>query len=128
MGRDKGWMLIGGDIYVRGSIEATGVSFLSGVSRYPNWDAWLILDPTLQYEESWNRYGHLSISVGEKNSEPVISSPQSDVIQIVIDPCDKRLELLNVDLVVVQDMEISGCGTLLDDVTWGNRKIRVYAL
>jgi hypothetical protein len=126
--KDIGWMLIGGDAYVRGSLEATGVSLTSGVSRYPDYDYWRVLDPELKYEDSWNRYGHIFVSPGEKDSDPLITSPQSDVIQVVLDPCDKRLLRLNTKIVVTQNLEISECGAILKTITWGDRIIRFYSL
>lgn len=126
--KNDGWLLVEGDIYVRGSIEATGVPLVSGVSRYPDYRAWKILDPNLQYEDAWNRYGHIFVSTGVEGSSPVISSPQGDVIQIVLDPCDTRLRKLNVHVLVTQNLELTRCGNLLDSVTWGNRVIRFYSI
>ena len=128
LGKDIGWMLIGGDAYVRGSLEATGVSLTSGVSRYPDYDYWRVLDPELKFEDSWNRYGHIFVSPGEKDSEPLITSPQGDVIQVVLDPCDDRLQRLNTKVVVTQNFEIDECGSIMKTITWGDRTIRFYSL
>jgi hypothetical protein len=126
--KGDGWLLVQGDIYVRGSIEAAGVSLVSGVSRYPDYEAWKVLDPDLKYEDAWNRYGHIFVSTGEEGSDPVISSPQGDVIQVVLDPCDARLSELNVRVLVTQNLEISRCGKLIERVKWGDRTIRFYSL
>jgi len=126
--KNNGWFLVNGDIYVRGTLEASGVPFVSGVSRYPDYEAWRVLDPTLKYEDAWNRYGHIFVSVGEKGADPIISSPQGDVIQIVLDPCDERLQRINVDVLVTQNFELDGCGNLIDSVVWGERTIRFYSV
>ena len=128
IGDNAGWILIGGDIYVRGSIEATGVPLISGVSRYPDYESWKVLDPGLRFEDAWNRYGHIFISPGEKGSSPSITSPQGDVIQVVLDPCDGRLNKLNAEIVVTQNFEITECGKILKTFQWGNRLIRFYSL
>ena len=120
--------MLGGDVYVRGSIEATGVDFLSGISRYPNHETWEKLDPTRQYVDAWNRYAHLVVEIGSPGSVPIISTPQADVVKIVLDPCDSRLSTLGVTKIVTQDYSLSGCGALLGETTWGSRVIRVYSI
>ena len=125
---DSGWLMLGGDVYVRGSIEATGVDFLSGISRYPNHETWEKLDPTRQYVDAWNRYAHLVVETGVPGSLPVISTPQTDVVKIVLDPCDSRLSTLGVTKIVTQDYSLAGCGTLVGETTWGSRVIRVYSI
>ena len=128
IGKNSGWILIAGDVFVRGSLEATGVSLTSGVSRYPDYNYWKVLDPELKYEDSWNRYGHIFIAPGPKGSLPTITSPQGDVIQVVLDPCDNRLSKLNTKIVVTQNFEISECGSILKTITWGDRTVRFYSL
>ena len=125
---DSGWLMLGGDVYVRGSIEATGVDFLSGISRYPNHETWEKLDPTRQYVDAWNRYAHLVVEIGSPGSVPIISTPQADVVKIVLDPCDSRLSTLGVTKIVTQDYSLAGCGTLVGETTWGSRVIRVYSI
>lgn len=126
--KDSGWLMLGGDVYVRGSIEATGVDFLSGISRYPNHEMWEKLDPTRQYADAWNRYAHLVVETGLPGSSPVISTPQADVVKVVIDPCDSRISTLGVTKIVTQDFVLSGCGALVGETTWGSRVIRVYSI
>jgi hypothetical protein len=123
---EVGWILFGGDIYVRGSLEAAGLRFVSGVSRYPKYDAWQILDPEAKHKDVWNRYAHLAFDVGEAGSEPVFTSPQDDVVAVSMDPCDSRLVRLGVEVVVTQDRELSGCGVLISEAEWSGRKIRAY--
>ncbi len=124
----SGWLVLNGDAYVRGTVEASGVRYVSGISRYPDYEYWEILDPAKQYEESWNRYGHVHVAAGSAGSSPVITAPFPDVIQVVIDPCDKRLALLEVDVVVTQDLTLQSCGSLMRTLLWGERTIRMYRL
>lgn len=125
-GRKPGWLVLGGDIYVRGAIEASGARFVSGISRYPDRDTWKILDPSGRYESAWNRYAHLAFEIGDSGSEPVISTPQADVVIVRLDPCDPRLGNLRVDLVVTQNYELGSCGRLVGVEKWGDREIRAY--
>jgi hypothetical protein len=126
LGSETGWLQVGGDVYVRGSLEASGVRFVSGISRYPNHDAWRILDPKGKYEDAWNRYAHVAFEVGEPGTDPVITTPQADVVYVRIDPCDPRLASLGVNVIVTQDFELPNCGEIVSEVTWGSRKIRAY--
>lgn len=126
VGDDIGWLTLGGDIYVRGAIEASGARFVSGISRYPNHSAWKILDPSGRFESAWNRYAHIAVEVGEPGSTPSISSPQSDVVIVTIDPCDARLRDLDVDVIVTQNFELASCGKLIGSTQWGDRTVRAY--
>lgn len=128
LGSDIGWLTLGGDVYLRGSIEATGARLVSGISRYPNDESWRILDPQGLYEDVWNRYAHLAFEAGELGSDPVMSTPQADVVYVTVDPCDTRLKQLGVDVIVTQDFELSECGTFIDQTVWGSRTIRVFKL
>jgi hypothetical protein len=125
---DAGWLMLGGDVYVRGSIEATGVDFVSGISRYPNHATWEVLDPDHKYVDAWNRYAHLVVEAGPIGSAPVITSPQTDVVKVVLDPCDTRLGSIGVRTVITQDYQLTGCGRLLGETTWGTRVIRAYGI
>jgi len=126
LGQDVGWLTIGADIYVRGTIEASGAEFVSGISRYPAASAWRILDMSNKFEEAWNRYAHLAFEVGPPGSSPSMTSPQADVVYVTVDPCDQRLKQLNVDVVVTQDYELPTCGRLVAETSWGARTIRAY--
>jgi hypothetical protein len=126
LGSEIGWLQMGVDFYVRGSLEASGVRFVSGVSRYPNHDAWRILDPKEKYVGAWNRYAHVAFEVGESGKDPVITTPQADVVYVRMDPCDPRLASLGVNVIVTQDFELPNCGEIVSEVTWGSRKIRTY--
>lgn len=119
------WFFFGGDPYVRGTLEASPINFLSGVSRYPDYNFWEVLDPKRNAENAWNRYGHIYVSAGALNSEPQIVSNSPDTIQLTLDPCDARLVALAVDAIVTQDFEI-GCHELIGTTFWGESLIRVY--
>lgn len=119
------WFLLGGDAYVRGSLEASPINLLSGVSRYPDRKFWNIFDPKSKYVEYWNRYGHIYTSAGPIGFEPQISSDSPDTISLKIDPCDSRLKSIGVDVIVTQNFEI-GCHVLIKSTYWGDSLIRTY--
>jgi hypothetical protein len=128
LGRGVGWLTIGADIYVRGTIEAAGADFVSGISRYPDSSAWAVLDPENKFEEAWNRYAHLAFALGPPGSSPTMTSPQADVLNVTVDPCDPRLGQLNVEVIVTQDYELATCGELVTEAVWGSRRIRAYSM
>lgn len=79
------WITFSGTAQIRGIMVAAGMHVESAVSPYPDAQFWSRYDPTGMFEQSWNRYGHVHFTL--TTGETVISSPQSDVITIGIDPC-----------------------------------------
>jgi hypothetical protein len=59
---------------------------------------------------------------------PVITSPQADVVKVALDPCDGRLQKMDVTIIVTQDFEFSACGSLIGETVWGTRTVRAYRL
>ena len=79
------WVTFSGSAQVRGIMVATGAHVESGVSPYPDKSFWARFDPTSMYEDMWNRYGHVHLVIGQGRTW--ITSPQSDVIEVSVDPC-----------------------------------------
>ena len=57
----------------------------------------------MEHVDAWNRYAHLVVEAGPIGSAPVITSPQTDVVKVVLDPCDIRLGSIGVRTVITQD-------------------------
>lgn len=83
--RSGTWVTFTGSAQVRGVMVAAGLQVESAVSPYPDPAFWARFDPTGTYADSWNRYAHVNMVLG--SGRTTISSPQSDVVQIVVDPC-----------------------------------------
>lgn len=45
---------------------ANGIKVLNGINEYPNYDWINIVDPEYEYEEVWNRYAHILITLDDK--------------------------------------------------------------
>lgn len=69
-------------------LTALGLSTVTGVHGIPDVPFWRRLDPEGRFEESYNRYAHVQISLGEEG--PFFESPHGDVLRCVLRPEDLR--------------------------------------
>jgi hypothetical protein len=121
------WVGFGIDMYVRGALMETGVNSLSTVSLYPDEDSWRVLDPTEDHKSIWNRYASLYWSPGPAGSLPGFELLSPDAVAVTIDPCDSRLDSLNVEVFITQDIQMdASCADLVDEFSLGPRHLRIY--
>ena len=86
-----------GETYVIASLLTTaGVQNLSGVNLYPNVPAWELIDPDREYENAWNRYAQAVWSFDVSSKRPVVRLVQTDMVEVIINPCDPVLDTFNV--------------------------------
>ena len=86
-----------GETYVIASLLTTaGVQNLSGVNLYPNVPAWELIDPEREYENAWNRYAQAVWSFDVSSKRPVVRLVQTDMVEVIINPCDSVLDKFNV--------------------------------
>jgi hypothetical protein len=86
-----------GETYVIASLLTTaGVQNLSGVNLYPNVPAWELIDPDREYENAWNRYSQAVWSFDVSSKAPVVRLVQTDMVEVIINPCDPVLDKFNV--------------------------------
>ena len=83
--RTSPWITFTGSAQVRGVMVATGAHVESAVSPYPDPAFWSRFDPVGMYESAWNRYAHVHMVQGTGRTS--IRSPQSDVVEVSVDPC-----------------------------------------
>lgn len=80
-------------------VLACGAPTVNSINYIPNYDMWEILDPGKEYEEVWNRYAHMVISLSDDNeSHYDLLGPDS--IQLKLNRDD--FLSLNIDFVVTQ--------------------------
>ena len=78
-------------------LTANGVPGLGGDQWTGPSDAWLVLDPDREYEEAWNRGASVvGFRWTQAREEPVILSPQADLIIVEVSPCSDRMRDLGV--------------------------------
>ena len=86
-----------GETYVIASLLTTaGVQNLSGVNLYPNVPAWELIDPDREYENAWNRYSQAVWAFDVSSKAPVVRLVQTDMVEVIINPCDPVLDKFNV--------------------------------
>jgi hypothetical protein len=108
------WMTFSGTPQVRGVITASGSNVLTSVSPYPDFSFWKKFDPSLKFESAWNRYGHVQMII--KTGGTRITSTQSDVIVVELDPCDQDSPIESGTIFVESDPTIVSCAVKISDV------------
>lgn len=123
---DAGWIAFSVDATVKGTLTAAGVNNLSGVSPYPDYTAWRILDPDLKSEEIWNRYAHLSFIPGAPGVAPSFLLRAGDDVAVTLDPCSAAVRDLGATFAVTQGFEIGSCVRPLVKVPYGKSYVMLY--
>jgi hypothetical protein len=89
----------GSRLEARGGLTASGVRLVSGVNLYPREKAWRVLDPDDSHRQSWDSFNNAVWNPADPGSDLDIRG-SGDTVTITIDPCDPRLEGLDVGTVV----------------------------
>jgi hypothetical protein len=115
------WMTFSGTPQVRGVLTASGSNVLTSVSPYPDFSFWKKFDPNQKFESAWNRYGHVQMI--PKTGTTRITSTQSDVIVVELDPCDQVSPIESGTMFVESDPGLVSCAekvvdVMFRDVTW----------
>ena len=123
---DAGWIAFSVDATVKGTLTAAGVNNLSGVSPYPDYAAWRLLDPELKSEKIWNRYAHVSFLVGAPGAAPSFLLRAGDDVAVTVDPCSRAVRDLGTQFAVTQGFEIGSCVRRVAKVPYGKSYVMVY--
>ncbi len=91
---DSKWIIYG-DYYYAQYALANNANVLNGIHLYPQFGIWKVLDPEKKYWNIYNRYAHIMISEYADGEDLVVLS-EMDALVLNINPCDKRLEDLEV--------------------------------
>ena len=62
------WLSLHSGFIGSGFLVATGASAINAINFYPNLDLWHKLDPDRKYEEIYNRYAHITVSLTENET------------------------------------------------------------
>jgi len=76
-----------------------GASTINSTNVYPTLERWHKLDVNNQYEDVYNRYAHISITLDEAYTEPVFILVYPDVFEIKLN-LKTLIEVLEVDYIV----------------------------
>lgn len=112
-------------------LVANGVPLLSGYQvTGPVRKEWQVVDPTGQYEKSWDRgASYLLFAFDEpRGHAPVVENPHNDVIQVHTDPCWLASSPFHVSRIVSAVPVASRCVRRDGTFTWNGAKQHVYRL
>jgi len=106
---------------------ASGVPQMTGQQSYgPDYKTWELLDPQRNFESAWNRaqtYINFQWDIG---TEVNIWNPSPDVIQVVLDPCEPRLDRLQLGWIITPHQISSSCAVLTKTVKWMSADLFIY--
>jgi hypothetical protein len=121
-----GWVVFQGDATIKGILTASGVNHVTGVSPYPDRDAWRVLDPELRYRHVWNRYAHVVFVPGAAGSQTSFELIAPDKLSVTVDPCSLALAQLDVGFFVAQNAELTACAEIVTKVPLGSGFVAIY--
>ena len=78
---------------------ANGARVINATNFLPDFDKWSLLDKNKNYEESWNRYSHQTVSLVDEDT--YITTETNDAIHVYLNPTD--LKALGVEYIVDSD-------------------------
>jgi hypothetical protein len=108
---------------------STGVPQLSGQQPFgPNKDVWQKIDTGGLFEENWNRGQAYIQFVWDPRKNISIWNPSPDVIQVVISPCDSRLQNLKLHWVTSAVPLDYKCLRQRGNVAWMGAPLFIYEI
>lgn len=96
---DTTWLAVSQDIVFQGFAVACGAPTLNSVNTYPNLDMWKKIDPDGMYNDIYNRYAHITISMTEEPT--TMELIQEDWVHVKLSFGD--LENLGVDYILSRE-------------------------
>ena len=108
---------------------STGVPQLSGQQAFgPNKDVWRKIDTKNEFENNWNRGQSYIQFVWDSREKMTIWNPSPDVIQIVIRPCDSRLQDVQLRWVTSSTALDYECLRKRGQVEWIGQPLYIYEI
>lgn len=89
------WVSVDSPIYYSSYLLANNVKTLNSVSYFPNMKMWNIIDPDKKFEDSWNRYAHITVTL--TNNETSVDLLQADYFDLKLntqDACNLNINYL----------------------------------
>jgi hypothetical protein len=108
---------------------STGVPQLSGQQAFgPNRDVWRKIETKNEFENNWNRGQSYIQFVWDSREKMTIWNPSPDVIQIVIRPCDSRLQDVQLRWVTSSTALDYECLRKRGQVEWIGQPLFIYEI
>ena len=108
------------NFFVDAMVAANALPQLSGLQNWgPNVEAWMMLDAESEFVDHWNRgTSYLRFEWAEPG-ESLSIRDQGDQIFVRVDPCDERLNRLDLGFVISLAQREDACLTERLRFTWG---------
>jgi hypothetical protein len=115
------------NVYAIGLLNGEGVRSLTAYNDPVDKAGWKTLDPTGRYEGVWNRFGYIIFDWRPGLKKPQITAPVDDQVYVLADPCDPRLDRLQLTAVVSSHpLDDSACLRPLRTFRWIGTNLHVY--
>jgi hypothetical protein len=112
--------------YMANFLRANGARTINGTHTYPQFGMWARFDPEFKHKDIYNRYAHVQISHTKDESLIDLKSPQGDVVNVSISPCNKVLKDLGVNYFLFTFPVEDSCLKLLDTQAYHFATIYIY--
>lgn len=97
--KDSTWISANADTYFSNFALANNAKIINSVNFYPNMKYWKILDPDNKYDEIYNRYSHVNITL--TNNDTCFELLQADSINVRLNIND--MKKINIKYIFSQD-------------------------
>ena len=94
----------------------------------PDLQQWARLDPTGKFEDAWNRGGGFIFFHWMPGHILSIESPQSDIINVNVDPCDLVTLFPEVSTIASVDPLDVSCLVQGETLTWSGQPVYTYTV
>lgn len=104
------WITIDSPYYLSNYALANGARMLNSTNYYPNWDLWTMIDPNKEFEEVYNRYAHINVSLVDGESSCTLINMDSISLNLsysLLDDLDIKYILSSKALESVQSGNIT---------------------
>ena len=107
-------------------LAANGAHVLNSTQYSPQNELWGKLDPSGKYTEVYNRYAHIAVTTAPEIKKIDFLLNQDDVINIVINPCNPKLQELGVSYYVFPSRVEYDCLQLVKRVKFKRSSFFIY--
>lgn len=76
------WITVDSPYYLPNYALANGARMINSTNYYPNWDIWTIIDPQKKYEEVYNRYAHVNMTLTPEESSCSLMNTDSLILNL----------------------------------------------
>lgn len=87
--KDDSYFLVADSVVVQNLLLANGANVINATNFYPDLKKWNLIDKEKKYENFWNRYYHLEVSLTDKNTEYKLIASDYFIINLNVKDLEK---------------------------------------